>query len=105
MLEIARDVHPNFVVIDGHEGMEGNGPVRGTKVEHLIALAGTDVVAVDRTALELMGIAYEDVGYLQWCANAGLGQGNPDLIEIVGEKVKDLIIKYKPHPNFERELE
>ena len=105
MFQLAREVRPNFVVIDGHVGMEGKGPVHGTGVEHGIALAGPDVVAVDRTALELMGIAYEDVGYLQWCANAGFGQGNPDLIEIVGENVKDLIIKYRSHPNLERELE
>ncbi|MFC1691947.1 DUF362 domain-containing protein [Candidatus Latescibacterota bacterium] len=105
MFQLARNVRPDFVIIDGHEGMEGNGPVRGTKVEHGIALAGPDVVAVDRTALELMGIAYEDVGYLQWCANAGFGQGNRDLIEVIGEKVTDHIIKYKSHSNIERELE
>ena len=105
MFQLAQDVKPDFVVIDGHEGMEGRGPVRGTKVEHGIALAGSDVVAVDRIALELMGIAYEDVGYLQWCSNAGYGQGNRDLIEVIGENVSDLIIKYKPHPNFEKELE
>lgn len=105
MFEIAQHVHPDFVVIDGHEGMEGPGPIRGTAVEHNIALAGPDVVAVDRTTLELMGIAYEDVGYLQWCANAGIGQGNKDLIDIIGENPADHVIVYKSHPNLERELE
>ena len=52
-----------------------------------------------------MGIAYEDVGYLQWCANAGIGQGNKDLIDIIGENPADHVIVYKSHPNLERELE
>ena len=105
MFQIARDVRPNFVLIDGHRGMEGSGPSQGTPVEHNIALAGPDVVAVDRIGLELMGINYEDVGYLQWCAAAGYGQGDRDMIDITGERVADNIIKYQPHPGFERELE
>ena len=105
MFQIARKVRPDFVVIDGHRGMEGRGPVNGTPVEHDIAIAGPDVVAVDRISIELMGIAYEDVGYLQWCAAAGYGQGNCDHIDVVGEKVADNIIKYQPHPSYEQELE
>jgi len=105
MFQLAKDVRPDFVVIDGNFGMEGNGPVNGTPVEHNIALAGPDVVAVDRIGLELMGIAYEDVGYLQWCAAAGYGQGDRTLIDVSGDRVTDNIIKYKPHPSYERELE
>ena len=37
-------------VIDGFEGMEGNGPKSGTPVASRIALASTDYVAVDRVA-------------------------------------------------------
>ncbi|MBD3166942.1 DUF362 domain-containing protein [bacterium] len=105
MFEIGRIVRPDFVVIDGHMGMEGPGPIRGTAVEHNIALAGPDVIAVDRSTLECMGIAYEDVGYLQWCANAGIGQGNRDLIDYIGADPADHVIVYKSHPNLERELE
>ena len=42
---------------------------------------------------------------MQWCAAAGIGQGDRDMIDVVGEKVADHVIKYKPHPNGERELE
>ena len=44
------------MAVDGYIGMEGRGPVNGTIVEHRIALAGHDVIAVDRIGLELMGI-------------------------------------------------
>ena len=43
-------------VIDGFEGMEGNGPVGGDPVVMQIALAGPDYLAVDRVAMETMGI-------------------------------------------------
>lgn len=105
MFQLARDVRPNFVLIDAHEGMEGRGPSQGTPVEHNIALAGPDVVACDRIGLELMGIDWEDVGYLQWCAAAGYGQGNRDLIEVTGEPVAANIIKYEPHPGYASELD
>ncbi|MHB9027280.1 MAG: DUF362 domain-containing protein, partial [Candidatus Latescibacterota bacterium] len=44
MFLIARHVRPDFTVIDGLEGMEGNGPVNGTGIPHGIALAGPDVI-------------------------------------------------------------
>ncbi|HYW47476.1 MAG TPA: DUF362 domain-containing protein [Bryobacteraceae bacterium] len=43
-------------IVDGFEGMEGNGPASGTPVPHRIALASTDFLAVDRVGLECMGI-------------------------------------------------
>ena len=49
---------PNWGVglIDGFEGMEGNGPVSGFPVPHRIAIASTDFLAADRVGLECMGI-------------------------------------------------
>jgi len=104
MYQLARDVRPRFVVIEGVVGMEGDGPVHGTPVEHGVALAGPDVVACDRIGLELMGISYEDVGYLQWCANAGYGQGNRDLIKIIGPDPRNHVIQYKLHSSIELQM-
>ena len=42
-------------VIDGFEGMEGEGPLRGTRSPSRVALASTDFVAADRIGVELMG--------------------------------------------------
>jgi len=98
-------VRPDFCVIDGVEGMEGNGPANGTPVEHGIVLAGTDVVAVDRIGIELMGIDYADVAYLQWCANAGFGQGNRDLITVNGPDISAHVVKYRMNDNIDWQLE
>ena len=48
--------HWGVAVIDGYEGMEGNGPSDGTAVPSRIALASTDFFAADRVGLETMGI-------------------------------------------------
>jgi uncharacterized protein (DUF362 family) len=49
--------------------MEGNGPIDGTPVDHRVCVASTDWFAADRVAVELMGLDFEKVGYLNFVAN------------------------------------
>ncbi|MCE5251952.1 DUF362 domain-containing protein [bacterium] len=101
---LTHKIRPQLAIIDGFVGMEGNGPTEGTPVEHGVALAGLDAVAVDRIGIELMGVRYADVGYLQWCSDAGLGQGNREKIEILGPDIERHIIPYRMHDNIEWQL-
>ncbi len=91
-------------VIDGYEGMEGNGPNSGTPVASRIALASTDVVAADRIAAETMGIDPEWMGYVKYCGSIGLGQFDTAKIDVIGAKVADVKKSYRMHPDIEREL-
>lgn len=101
---VAEHIRPGLAVIDGLVGMEGNGPTLGTAVEHGIAVAGTDMVAVDRVTLELMKIPFEDVGYLTYCARAGFGEGNLANIRVIGPPVANLARAYKLHDNIARQM-
>lgn len=101
---MAHRVRPDFAILDGFEGVEGNGPAHGTPVDQRVALAGPDYLAVDRIGSELMGIPWEDIGYLNYCANAGLGQGDRSKIKIIGPDPRDYVIKYKLHENIEWQL-
>jgi len=106
MYLVAQGVRPDFTIIDGVEGMEGNGPIAGTPVDHRIAMAGFDVVAVDSMCARLMGIPLENVGYINYCAAAGLGNMDRDKIDIIGGKDPDKsIITYKLGSNIDRQLE
>lgn len=105
MYLIAHKVRPQLAVIDGFIGMEGNGPTQGTPVEHGVAVAGLDAVAVDRIGLELMGVQYADVGYLQWCSDAGFGQGGLENIDIIGPDMERHVIRYRMHDNIEWQLQ
>jgi uncharacterized protein (DUF362 family) len=104
LFAVAQRLHPHLAIIDGFDGMEHNGPVGGTPVDHKVAVVGLDWLAADRTAVELMGIDYAKVGYLNYCAQAGLGQGDLARIEVVGERIADHIKPYKLADNIEKQL-
>lgn len=92
-------------VLDGFEGMEGEGPTGGTPVPSRIALASTDFVAADRAGIEAMGIDPSWVGYLRYCADCGIGQYDLAKIDVRGEKIASVQRKYRLHPNVQRQLE
>ena len=92
-------------IVDGFEGMEGNGPVSGTPVAHRIALASTDFLAVDRVGLECMGIDASWPGYLNYAYQGGLGQYDLAKIEVAGAKIADVQRKYMLHADVDRMLE
>jgi uncharacterized protein (DUF362 family) len=102
----AERLHPCWgaTVLDGWEGMEGNGPGGGTLVPSRIAIASTDYVAADRVGMQTMSVNPEWVGYLGFCARSGLGQDDLSKIEIRGAKLADVTRKYKMHDDLEREL-
>jgi uncharacterized protein (DUF362 family) len=104
LYDLAPRLHPHLAVIDGFEGMEGNGPTRGTPVDHRVCVASTDWLAADRVAVELMGIDFAKVGYLNYCAKTGLGVADLNRIEIVGESISSHIRQYRLHDNIEKQL-
>jgi uncharacterized protein (DUF362 family) len=91
-------------VIDGYEGMEGNGPMQGTPVPSRIAIASTDLVAADRVGVECMGVDPNWVGYLKYCGEAGIGQWDIEKIDIKGPAIADVRKKYRLHSDIERQL-
>jgi uncharacterized protein (DUF362 family) len=87
LYRLAPYVFPHLSVIDGFQGMEGSGPTRGDAVNLRCALAGADFLAVDTVALALMGLSIDEIGYLHYCRLKGLGVGNLDEIDVVGESI------------------
>jgi len=105
LFNLAYTIRPDLAFIDGFEGMEGDGPNNGTPVDHRIGIAGLDWLAADRVGVELMGIDPSNIGYLNFCADAGMGQFDLAKIDVVGEKVADHIKHYKLSRNIEKELQ
>ena len=106
MFLLMQSIRPDFTIIDGVEGMEGNGPIGGTPVDHRIALAGPDVVAVDAMSASLMDIPLENIGYLNYCAAAGIGNVDRSKIDIIGDKdPAKSVITYKMGSNINYQLE
>ena len=107
MLLAAQKLQPYWgaALIDGFEGMEGNGPGRGTPVPSRIAIASTDYIAADRVALETMGINPSWIGYLAYCGQVGLGQYDLGKIEVLGPSIASVKRNYRLHSDIQRELE
>ncbi len=97
MFHLAREVWPDLAVIDGFEGMEGNGPAWGTPIASKVALASRDPLAADITATRVMGYDPGMVNYLAAMAEAGMGQGDPDKIRLLGTPLDQCLCKYKPN--------
>ena len=107
MLLTAQRLAPSWgaSVIDGYEGMEGNGPNSGTPVPSRLAIASADFVAADRIGAECMGIDPEWMGYVKYCGELQLGQFDERKIDVIGAKVADVKQAYRMHPDIDRELE
>ena len=101
---LAPRLHPHLAIIDGFEGMEGNGPNAGTRVDHRVCVVSTDWLAADRVGIELMGIDFSKVAYLNYCAQTGQGIADLNKIEILGERIKDHIIKYRLSDNIKEQI-
>lgn len=100
---MAKKLSSSLAIIDGWEGMEGNGPVDGSAVPWKIALASTDVLACDVLTSYLMGFEPDEIGYLhylaaeKWKNKAGIEQ-----ISVLGEKnLRKFRKKFKPHATYE----
>jgi uncharacterized protein (DUF362 family) len=101
---LAPRLHPHLSVIDGFEGMEGEGPVGGTPVSHKVCVVSQDWLAADRVALELMGIDFAKVGYLNYWARARMGEADLTRMEIKGPAIKDHVKTYKLAANIDKQL-
>jgi uncharacterized protein (DUF362 family) len=104
LFALSQQLHPHLAVIDGFEGMEGNGPNDGTPVDHRVCVASTDWLAADRVAVELMGIDFAKIGYLNYCANARRGVADLDKIEIIGESISNHRKSYRLSDNINDQL-
>jgi len=104
LFALAPMLRPDLSVIDGYQGMQGNGPTGGTPVEHRVAVVSPNWFAADRVAVELMGIDFADIGYLNYCARAGIGEPDVSKIEVIGESIVAHQKKYQLHDRIERQL-
>lgn len=98
---LARLVWPDLAVIDGLEGMEGNGPSFGEPISVGIAISSTDPMAADAVACKVMGVDFSKVGYLNFCGE--LGEHNLRRVEISGAPLKECIKPFRLHSTVQKQ--
>lgn len=80
-------VKPALAVVDGIVAMEGLGPAFGDPLEMELIIAGKDPVAVDAVTGKIMGFELQECGCVREAAESGVGIGNLNKIEVVGESI------------------
>jgi uncharacterized protein (DUF362 family) len=87
IVDINLAVQPGFAIIDGIEGMEGDGPIRGNTVRAGVLIMGDNLTAVDATATRVMGLSPEHVPYLRMMLDHG-GTVSKTRIDHLGEPIR-----------------
>jgi uncharacterized protein (DUF362 family) len=101
ILDINAAARPDFAIVDGIVGMEGNGPIQGQPKASGVLVFGNDPVAVDATCCRVMELRPELVKYLEQ-AGTLLGHLQVDKIQQVGEKIEDVRQSFQVLPAFHR---
>ena len=86
ILDINAAVRPDFAIVDGIIGMEGNGPIQGVSKTAGVLIAGDDPVAVDSTSARIMGLAPEKIDHIARAATL-LGHIETQKIRQLGESI------------------
>ena len=100
LFTVMRHLHIDLAILDGFEGMEGNGPITGNPVDHRIAIAGKDYLAVDRVGTEVMGTDFDNIRYLNYLWDWGFGEGDLGKIQVIGETIESCRKSYHMAPRF-----
>ena len=104
-LDVVDAVRPDLSIVDFSIGVEGDGPTLGSggttvnmrdRLGSWLVIASTDIMAADATAARIMSHNVGRVRQLGMGFDMGLGEIRESCIEILGEKLDDLVVPWEP---------
>ncbi len=95
ILDMVKACTPGLVVIDGSTAMEGNGPSAGELVKTNLIIAGTNPLATDMVATQIMGFQRCEVPTFNSAIEAGMRPAEISEIEIRGELLENVQHNFK----------
>jgi uncharacterized protein (DUF362 family) len=90
VVDMVRANKLGLVVIDASTAMEGNGPDAGDLVNMNLIIAGTNPLATDMVAANVMGFSPTEIPTFQWANRAGMQPQWLSMIEIRGESIENV---------------
>jgi len=101
LMIMQKELHPGiFSVMDGTVCGDGAGPRTMIPAYKNIILASADSVAIDSIEAKIMGFEPMDIPYIRMCHEMGLGVGDPEEIEIIGDDISDCDFQFKTKKSF-----
>ena len=104
-LDIVKAVKPDLSIVDFSVCLESNGPSIGQggktvdvreRIGSWAVIASRDIMAADATAARIMSHDAKKIKQLTMGYAMGLGQIDEGSIEVVGEKLGNLVMKWNP---------
>ena len=85
LLDIYQVRPPELNIMDAVLAMQGNGPSNGTPVYLNRILASDNAVSLDAAASHMLGLQPSRVPHLDFAGERGLGETDPESLDIVGQ--------------------
>ena len=92
LTDIFSAIRPQLTIMDGIIAMEGEGPAAGSLRRLGVILTSQDTVAVDAVATKIIGLNPLDIYTTRYSDERGLGVGNLQNIEVVGEGIDSVTV-------------
>ena len=97
LTDIFSAIRPQLTIMDGIIAMQGEGPASGSLRRLGVILISQDAVALDAVATKIIGLDPLDIHTTRYCDERGLGTGNLENIEIVGERMENItVLDFRP---------
>jgi len=87
---------PKLIVMDGRIGLESDGPIAGLPKKLDLVLTGTNGVAADAVACNIMDHDPATVKHIMTAHKRGLGPIDPKDMVLTGEKIEDVKDPFEP---------
>jgi len=89
---------PELTIMDGIVAMEGEGPASGRLKRLGLIIASRDAVALDSVVAKIIGLKPMEVPTTRCCHERSLGIGTSERIEVVGQRIEDVVIVNFKYP-------
>ncbi len=99
LIDLCLATKPTLAFMDGIVGMEGNGPSSGNPRFIGVTLASENSFHLDRACCEIIGFSTDEVDIIKRIVERKLCPQNANELDIVGDNIKDFIIKNFKRPN------
>lgn len=95
IVDIFSVLRPQLAIMDAVIGMEGEGPRHGSPRHAGLIIASKDPVALDAVASQIIGFDPLEIFTTRNATARGLGIGNLDEIEVMGELIESVAVDFE----------
>ena len=93
--DVVRIRKPDFAIIDGIVGLEGDSPLHGTPVPMNLVIAGRNPVSVDAVGAAVMGFDPQTIDHLTLMTAKGVGESDLSKIIVKGSSIADVQRRFR----------